>query len=220
MLENLRTFIFREAGDSGADRLALLCFLAPSLHIADGYDFNGLSELSRNAYGHHFVGGHNEEYVASPGGRASDLLRCIAVRPYNRNGYEDTPYVLVEQAARHLRDVLNDAADPDFDNLIRHIYIEPDHAADWRGAAGRWKQSSASGGLQGAPDRQSESPEQRCARLLQWLEEEESVKERGALARVVRRDGRARQTVSADIDRAKQRRREGENPIARMARTL
>lgn len=141
MLENLRTFVFREAGDSGVDRQALLRFLAPSLHIADGYDFNGLSELSRNAYGHHFAGGHNEEYVASPGGCASDLLRCIAVRPYNRNGYEDTPYVLVEQAARHLRDVLNDAADPDYDGTLRHAYIEREHLPAWTAAAQRWRQS-------------------------------------------------------------------------------
>lgn len=51
-----------------------------------------------------------------------------------------------------------------------------------------------------ATDPQSESSAQRCARLLTWFREEEAKKKRGALARVVARDGRARQTVSKDVE--------------------
>lgn len=65
-----------------------------------------------------------------------------------------------------------------------------------------------------------ETTDQRCARLLRWFEEEEGQRERGALARVALRDGRARQTVKADIERAKRQRQEASNPISAMARNI
>ncbi len=66
----------------------------------------------------------------------------------------------------------------------------------------------------------AETTDQRCARLLGWLREEEAKQSRGALARVVRRDGRARQTVSADIARAKKLETAEANPMAAMARAI
>ena len=66
----------------------------------------------------------------------------------------------------------------------------------------------------------AETTDQRCARLLGWLREEEAKQARGALARVVRRDGRARQTVSADIARAKRLETAEANPMAAMARAI
>lgn len=58
----------------------------------------------------------------------------------------------------------------------------------------------------GEPASQTESKDERCERLLRWLEEEQGRGERGALARVVKRDGRKRQTVSEDIEYARKKR--------------
>lgn len=71
-----------------------------------------------------------------------------------------------------------------------------------------------------APEVESETTDQRCARLLQWFEEEERIQKFGALARVARRDGRARQTVTADIQRARKQRSKASNSIASMARKI
>lgn len=59
-----------------------------------------------------------------------------------------------------------------------------------------------------------ETADQRRARLLLELEQETAKGKRGALARVVRRDGRSRQTVSADIERARKQKIEAGNPFA------
>jgi hypothetical protein len=56
------------------------------------------------------------------------------------------------------------------------------------------------------PPARTEGKDERCDRLLRWLEEEQGRGERGALARVVKRDGRARQTVTTDIEYARQKR--------------
>lgn len=73
---------------------------------------------------------------------------------------------------------------------------------------------------QAVPEKSPETADQRCTRLLLWLEEEKGKGERGALARVVKRDGRARQTVSADIERAQKQRKEASNPMAKMGRKI
>lgn len=65
-----------------------------------------------------------------------------------------------------------------------------------------------------------ETTNQRCTRLLRSLREETAKQARGALARVVRRDGRARQTVSADIKKALQAEAASAGPIAVMARIV
>jgi len=67
---------------------------------------------------------------------------------------------------------------------------------------------------------QTESSDARCARLLHWLREEEAKQSRGALARVVARDGRARQTVSADITKARKMEAASAGPITAMARIV
>lgn len=73
---------------------------------------------------------------------------------------------------------------------------------------------------QDAPKVTPETTDQRCTRLLCWFEEEEKKVKRGALARVTKRDGRARQTVKADIERAQKQRKEASNPIAMMGRKI
>ena len=65
-----------------------------------------------------------------------------------------------------------------------------------------------------------ETRAQRCARLLRWLRDEEAKQPRGALARVVVRDGRARQTVSADIAKAREIEAADAGPISAMARIV
>lgn len=65
-----------------------------------------------------------------------------------------------------------------------------------------------------------ETTDQRCARLLRELCEEEVKQHRGALARVVARDGRRRQTVSADIARAKEAAATNSSPLAALARIV
>jgi hypothetical protein len=65
-----------------------------------------------------------------------------------------------------------------------------------------------------------ETTDERCTRLLQWFEDEKAKKERGALAKVVKRDGRARQTVTNDIKRARKQREAAANPIGVMAKKL
>lgn len=71
-----------------------------------------------------------------------------------------------------------------------------------------------------APSPAGESTVGRCARLLRWLREEEAKQVRGALARVVARDGRARQTVSEDIAKARKAEGERADPLAAMARIV
>lgn len=66
----------------------------------------------------------------------------------------------------------------------------------------------------------AETTDQRCARLLREFRDEASKKPWGALARVTARDGRARQTVSADIARAKKAEAERSSGLAGMAQTL
>ena len=65
-----------------------------------------------------------------------------------------------------------------------------------------------------------ETTGQRCARVLLWFEEEKKKGERGAQARVVKRDGRARPTVVADIKRAQKQKEESSNPMAMMGRKI
>jgi hypothetical protein len=65
-----------------------------------------------------------------------------------------------------------------------------------------------------------ETSGERCARLLLWLREEQARGERGALARVVRRDGRARQTVTADIKKAREDEAQKSGAMSLMARSL
>jgi hypothetical protein len=60
----------------------------------------------------------------------------------------------------------------------------------------------------------------RCARLLSEFEAENALQPRGALARVVKRDGRTRQTVSADIKLARKAQQDASNPIAVMVRSI
>lgn len=52
-----------------------------------------------------------------------------------------------------------------------------------------------------------ETRDERCARLLSEFEQEKGRNERGALARVVENDGRARQTVKADIEHAQKKKK-------------
>ena len=63
--------------------------------------------------------------------------------------------------------------------------------------------------MHGASQRASECTMERCARLLDWFREEQAIALRGALARVAARDGRKRQTVKADIDKALKASKEG-----------
>ena len=65
-----------------------------------------------------------------------------------------------------------------------------------------------------------ETPEQRDARLLAWLIEEQQLKPHGAQARVAERAGLARQTVSQYIERARKRQTESKGPIGVMSRDL
>lgn len=66
----------------------------------------------------------------------------------------------------------------------------------------------------------TETTDQRCERLLIWFREEEKRQAYGALARVAKRDGRKRQTVKADIDRARKMRNEAVGPISAMVRII
>lgn len=133
--ESLREFIHREAGPDQANQLDLLRHLAPSILIADGYDFNELRELFAPY-------GLCCEHVSSAwtGDHCDDSLRCIAVRPYKPGGYDSHPYEFVQRLAGHLRDLLVRAeTTPDFGNIIRHAYIEPENADLWTKAAERWR---------------------------------------------------------------------------------
>ena len=66
----------------------------------------------------------------------------------------------------------------------------------------------------------SGNSDQRCTRLLAELRVEEATKFRGALARVTERDGRARQTVSADIKRAKKLEAQKSSSLGTMVNSL
>jgi len=138
MRESLRTFIFREAGNSGEDRLSLLRDVAPHIYIERGYDVDELRELHSNDGGSEYVSASWPEVpVLAP-------LHCIAIRPYSQIGHQGSPYELVARVAGHLRDVLADAVlEPDYDDLIRHVYVQREHLEDWAKAAARWRQSHA-----------------------------------------------------------------------------
>jgi hypothetical protein len=56
--------------------------------------------------------------------------------------------------------------------------------------------------------RAPETTDERCERLLQWYDQECARGARGALARIANRDGRARQTVAADLERARKNRKQ------------
>lgn len=66
----------------------------------------------------------------------------------------------------------------------------------------------------------AEGADSRCARLLKEFREEQVKQSRGALARVVSRDGRARQTVSADIKKARKIEALGAGSFDAMARLV
>ena len=70
------------------------------------------------------------------------------------------------------------------------------------------------------PVRSEESRDERCLRLLGEFESENRHRPFGALSRTAERDGRARQTVKADIDRGQSIRKQQAGPIARMTQTL
>ena len=70
------------------------------------------------------------------------------------------------------------------------------------------------------PSAPTETSAERCAKMLCWLREEEARQPRGALTRVAKRDGRARQTVSADIAKAREVEAASAGPIAAMARIV
>lgn len=70
------------------------------------------------------------------------------------------------------------------------------------------------------PQGPTETSQQRCARLLRELRTEEAKQQRGALARVVKRDGRARQTVSEDIAKARELEAADAGPLAAMTRIV
>lgn len=133
--ESLREFIGKEAGPDPASQLDLIRNLAPSILIADGYDFNELRELYAPM-------GLCCEHVSSAwsGDYRDDSLRCIAVRPFKPGGYDSHPYEFVQRLAGHLRDLLVRAeTTPDFGNIIRHAYIEPECMDRWKEAAERWR---------------------------------------------------------------------------------
>lgn len=150
MRESLRTFIFREAGNSGADRLSLLRDVAPHIYIERGYDVDELRELHSNDGGSEYVSASWPEVpVLAP-------LHCIAIRPYSPIGHQGSPYELVARVAGYLRDVLADAVlEPDYDDIIRHAYVQREHLEDWAKAAARWRQSHASDASQAVPDAQA-----------------------------------------------------------------
>lgn len=62
MRESLREFIYREAGPDEANRLDLIRFLAPSVFVAGGYDFNELRQLIQ--YSPEWQDSSGSEYVA------------------------------------------------------------------------------------------------------------------------------------------------------------
>jgi hypothetical protein len=133
--ESLREFIGKEAGPDPVSQLDLIRHLAPSILIADGYDFNELRELYAPM-------GLCCEHVSSAwsGDYRDDSLRCIAVRPFKPGGYDSHPYEFVQRLAGHLRDLLVRAeTTPDFGNIIRHAYIEPESMDRWKEAAERWR---------------------------------------------------------------------------------
>lgn len=133
--ESLREFIGKEAGPDPERQLDLIRHLAPSILIADGYDFNELRELYAPL-------GLCCEHVSSDwsGDHHDDSLRCIAVRPFKPGGYDSHPYEFVKRLAGHLRDLLVRAESiPDFGNIIRHAYIEPENMDRWKEGAERWR---------------------------------------------------------------------------------
>ena len=132
MLTSLSKFIASHAV-TAEQRTALIRSLAPRVHIVEGYDFNELLELSRDAYGDGYVGGYNGEHVLStyPDSPVPDPLPCIAVRPFSCEPPTSPPYDLVRQLAVHLREVLEGASEPDLDGVLRHCYIQPEHAQVW-----------------------------------------------------------------------------------------
>lgn len=134
MRESLRTLIFREAGEEEGSRLDLLRHLVPRMYIAGGYDFSELREVHTNDAGSEYVSASWPEVpVQAP-------LTCIVIRPFIRHDQQGSPYEMVAEVAGHLRDVLTDAVlSPDYDGIIRHVYIEPEHMASWSEAAQGWK---------------------------------------------------------------------------------
>ena len=140
MRESLREFIYREAGTDAQSRLSLVRYLAPSILIAGGYDFNELRQLIQ--YGPGWESSFGSEYVSDtwPEVPVVEPLPCITIRPFTPDGYTTTPYELVALLAGHLRDVLVGAEPaPDFNGIIRFGYIEPENADLWTKAAERWR---------------------------------------------------------------------------------
>lgn len=137
--ESLCDFIGKNAGPEPVSQLDLVRHLAPSILIADGYDFNELREL-------YAPKGLCCEHVSSDwsGDYRDDSLRCIAIRPFKPGGYDSHPYEFIQSLAGHLRDLLVRAeTTPDFGNIIRHAYIEPESMGRWKVAAEHWRKSRA-----------------------------------------------------------------------------
>lgn len=146
MRESLREFICREAGPDAENRLSLVRYLAPSILVAGGYDFNELRQLIQ--YGPGWNDSFGSEYVSAtwPETPVVAPLPCITIRPFTPHGYTTTPYELVMLLVCHLRDVLVGAEPaPDFDGIIRFGYIEPESIAQWKEAANRWRTSRGDG---------------------------------------------------------------------------
>jgi hypothetical protein len=138
MRESLREFIYREAGTDAQNRLSLLRYLAPSILVAGGYDFNELRQLENADIGCEYVSDNwDEDPIVDP-------LPCITIRPFNPHGYNTAPYELVWLLAGHMRDVLVGAEPaPNFDGIIKFAYIKPESMGRWKDAAKHWRTSRA-----------------------------------------------------------------------------
>lgn len=133
--------------------------------------------------------------------------------------------------------------DPDYDDhmFAAVVYTTPKWLAEWHGdefvvvqtpVVAVCAQGFIGTGVRGARPRKARSSKafgkpptgettaERCKRLLEWFHEETAKRKYGALARVTRRDGRTRQTVKADIDKARATRAANSGPMAVMAKAV
>lgn len=133
--------------------------------------------------------------------------------------------------------------DPDYDGhmFAAVVYTTPKWLAEWHGdefvvvqtpVAAVCAQGFIGTGMRGARPRKARSSKalgepltgetsaERCKRLLDWFDEETAKQKYGALARVTRRDGRTRQTVKADVDKARAAHAAESGPFAMMAKAI
>ena len=130
--------------------------------------------------------------------------------------------------AELLQQLVNHPAQPlhGFVRLGEHDFPIDDHLLDAVRALPGSVQSLTDllrpqrGTMPASDAQRNESTSERCRRVLADFRKESAKKEWGALARVAARDGRKRQTVKADIDRALMEEAKQSGPLSTIARTV